>query len=70
MPDKVYLKELEIGDRFIPARHYHKRKPIYQVIDKPVFNRAHGSSTRMCRDVITGKPESKSCKLEVVKLNK
>lgn len=70
MPDKVLLKTLELGDRFIAASRYHKRFPVYEVIGKPEFSARHGSSVRECRNLQTLSRESKSCRLEVIKLER
>ena len=69
MPDKVSLKTLAIGDRFIAASRYHKRFPIYEVVGKPEFSIRHGSPIRECKNLTTRKSESKSCRLEVIKIN-
>jgi hypothetical protein len=69
MPDKIALKTLEVGDRFIPASRYHKREPIYEVVGKPEYSARHGSPIRACKNTTTRKTESKSCRMEVIKLN-
>lgn len=61
----ITLKELEIGDRFVPQNG---KYPIFEVIGKPEFNAGHGSSTRICKDEHKKVNVSKSCRLRVIKL--
>ena len=68
MPDKVELKTLKKGDRFIPASAYHKRMPVYEVVGENEFSIRHGSPVRACKNTITRVTESKSGRLQVVKL--
>lgn len=58
----VMLKDLEIGDIFFNIREPWAE---YTVRGKPMFNRAHGSATRVCQ--YRGRLENKSCRLNVVK---
>ena len=63
------LQELKIGDRFIHANVKDKRKAVkWQVSENCEFNHGHGYSTRWCRNLSTGKGDSKSCRLEIIKL--
>jgi hypothetical protein len=68
MPDKVELKTLGVGDKFIPAISYHKRTPVYEVVGQNRFSARHGSPVRDCKNTGTGVTESKSGRLQVVKL--
>ena len=61
------LRELNIGDRFIPAKDK-KGKVRYEKVGKCEFNRGHGTSTCKCLNELTRYFESKSCNLEVLKL--
>lgn len=59
----VPLQTLEIGDIFFNIKD---RNVTYIVRGNPVFNKRHGSATRMCQYV--GRLESKSCRINVVKI--
>ncbi len=59
------LKELTIGDIFVNAKDKSKK---FIVRGNAVFNRGHGSSTRMCMDLKSKELISKSCRIEVLKL--
>lgn len=63
------LKELEIGDKFYPASQHGKKAPTFFIVDgKSEFNLGHGSATRMCINVLQKTKESKSCRMEVMKV--
>jgi hypothetical protein len=69
MNEVVTLGALNIGDRFIAASQYHKRTPTFKVLGKREFNARHGSATRECWNEVTKERESKSCRIQVIKLN-
>jgi hypothetical protein len=69
LPIRPRLKDLRVGDRFYPASLQGKKNcPTYEVTGKLEFNARHGSATRMCKNLSTKRIESKSGRLEVVKL--
>ena len=59
------LKELEIGDIFYNVKDKSAKKFI--VRGSAIFNRRHGSPTRMCSD-LKGNVDSKSCRISVIKV--
>lgn len=67
--DIITLKDLEIGDIFIPAKDLKKTFPKRFVVrGASVFNRWHGSPTRMCIDLRKNETVSKSCRVTVIKV--
>lgn len=68
-PTNLRLKDLNIGDKFYPKSKQWKATPIFEVLEQCKFNSGHGSSTRMCRTLLTKEVISKSCRLEVIKIN-
>jgi hypothetical protein len=63
------LRDLQIGDKFYPASRQLQKSPIYEVIGKLEFNPGHGSATRKCKNLQTKEIESKSGRLEVIKIH-
>lgn len=57
------LNDLAIGDQFTHALN--RAKGVYKVVSSPMFNIRHGSPTRICKNMLTGENESKSCRLVV-----
>lgn len=68
-PIRPKLKDLQVGDKFYPASKEGKATPIYEVVGKLEFNPRHGSATRMCKNLQTKSIESKSGRLEVIKVS-
>lgn len=66
-PIRPLLRDLQIGDKFHAASSNSKR-PLYEVKGRLKFNIGFGSATRECINLDTKKTESKSGRLEVVKL--
>lgn len=62
------LKELQPGDKFVHANSKAKHPKQFMVKGNCEFNRAHGSSTRDCWDLLNRATVSKSCRLEVKKI--
>jgi hypothetical protein len=64
------LRDLEIGDKFYPASQHGKAaaKVFFIVDGKPEFNIRHGSATRLCINLTHKVRESKSCRMEVMKM--
>lgn len=62
------LKELEPGDKFIHANSKSKSPIIFVVKGNCLFNIRHGSATRLCWELPSGKEISKSCRLEIKKV--
>lgn len=62
------LKDLEPGDKFIHAKSKAKHPKQYIVKGNCMFNAGHGSSTRLCIDLLEREVVGKSCKLEVKKI--
>ncbi len=60
------LKELEIGDVFYNIKD--KSKTLFVVRGSSVFNRGHGSATRVCMNIHIEKCVSKSCRIEIIKV--
>lgn len=60
----VKLHDLEIGNVFYAKKD--KKRVLYKVEGKPLFNIHHGSATRECSILSTKELVSKSCRLEVV----
>lgn len=63
LPIRPKLKDLRIGDRFHEVNDI--KKPVYEVTGKIEFI----TGTRMCTNLHTGKEESKSGVIEVIKLS-
>lgn len=62
------LKDLEPGDKFVHAKSKAKHPKQFLVKGNPMFNRHHGSATRICIDLLKQEAVGKSCKLEVKKI--
>lgn len=62
------LKDLEPGDIFVHAKSRAKHPHRFVVLGNCTFNRGHGSSTRLCRNVSDRETQGKSCRLEVKKV--
>lgn len=58
------LQDLEIGNVFYAKND--RKRILYKVDSKPLFNIHHGSATRECVVLATKERASKSCRLEVV----
>lgn len=63
----LYLRDLNIGDRFCAVSDK-KKVNRYEIRSNGKFNRRHGSATRMCWNERTKDYESKSGRLQVIKL--
>lgn len=63
--EHITLKELEIGDRFVPQNG---KYPIFEVVGKSTFNIRHGSPTRDVKNEKTNEVHSFSCRRRVIKL--
>jgi hypothetical protein len=70
MKQTLKLKELAIGDWFCSFAEMKSKRgaDIYIVKGKPEFNSGHGSSTRMCYNQSRDKMQSKSCRMEIIKM--
>lgn len=62
------LHDLSPGDKFVHAKRPAKVPKQFLVKGNPEFNIQHGSSTRLCVDLLTQAIVSKSCRLEVKKI--
>lgn len=68
-PMRPTLRDLQIGDKFYPASQQNKKKKdVFEVVGRSVFNIRHGSPTRNCKNTLTKEIVSKSCRMEVIKL--
>lgn len=66
MKPGIELRQLAIGARFHAFYDRRKVKVYFEVVEKCKFNIGHGTSTRICKNLITKELESKSCNLRVI----
>lgn len=64
----MILRELQPGDKFVHAKAKGRNPKRFVVNGNCIFNRGHGTSTRMCVDLGTKENVGKSCNLEVRKI--
>lgn len=66
MKPGISVRSLEVGARFYACLDYRKVKTCFEILERCKFNSGHGTSTRMCKNLINGEIESKSCNLRVI----